>query len=129
MRSLQFCATNLNRLRRQVIAWRRSRPAHGAIPDELWESAATLARSHGASRVSRTLHLDFYKIRRRLREAPTSPPAPTFVEISCPSPATSGGATCAVELSDARGANLRMHLPADAPTLVALAEAFWRRPR
>jgi hypothetical protein len=78
--------------------------------------------------VGRTLHLDFYKLRERLQR-PHLETGPTFVEVGWPTtPATAGG-SCTVELSDGSDQRLRMQMPGDARTLVALAEAFWRRSR
>jgi hypothetical protein len=79
--------------------------------------------------VGRTLHLDFYKLREQLQRPRVESEGPTFVEVSWPrTPATDGG-SCTVELADGSDQRLRMQMPGDAPTLVALAEAFWRRSR
>lgn len=132
----QFSATDLNQLRRQLNTWRRSQSQRTRLPEEVWELATTLARAHGVSHVARTLRLNFYKLRRRLTDAP--PPAaqrvrpgppPGFVELQWEGPANAIGGECIVELSDARGKKMRLRLPGDTPALVGLAEAFWRQQR
>ena len=133
MRVPQFSRTDLNELRQQLIAWRRRRAGGCGIPAEVWAAATALARVHGAGRVGRTLHLDFYKLRERLQRPRVESVGPTFVEVGWPpapamAPAMPGSA-CTVELSDGSNQRLRMQMSGDAPTLVALAEAFWRRAR
>ena len=128
MPSTQFSATDLQQLRQQLDGWRRrSQTQRSPLPEPVWEAATTLARTHGVSRVAQTLHLDFYRLRRRSIQAPPAP-APGFVEIpwtSLTAPAATG--PCTVELSDAQGGKMSVQLAVDSPVLVALAEAFWRR--
>ena len=110
------------------ISWRRSQTRRTPIPEPAWEAAATLARTHGVSRVAQILRLDFYKLRRRsIPGLPSSSP-PGFVEIPWKSLATaSGTASCTVELCDAQGGKMTVQWAGEAAVLVALAEAFWRR--
>lgn len=99
------------------------------IPDEVWEAASELARVHGAGRVGRTLHLDYYKLRERLRTRRDKGGGATFVEVAWPSaPSVVAGEAggCTVELLDGSARRLRMQLAGDAATLVALAQAFWK---
>src|SRR5580765_5959271 len=103
MPSAQFSATDLKHLRQQLNAWRRSQTQRTPIPEPVWEAAATRAGTHGVSRVARTLRLDFYKLRRRSVQAPSSSP-PGFVEIPWLGLAAGAGSRpCAVELSDTQG--------------------------
>jgi len=126
MPAFQFSATDLKQLRQQLNAWRRSQTRRTPIPDPAWEAAATLARTHGVSRVAQTLRLDFYRLRDRSMCAPPSPSG--FVEVpwSALAPA-SDGRPCTIELSDAHGGKMTLQWVADAPGLIALAQAFWRR--
>src|ERR671923_3110550 len=96
MPSTQFSATDLKQLRQQLDAWRRSQSRRTPIPEPAWEAAATLARTHGVSRVAQILRLDFYKLRCRLIAAPPSSSPPGFVEIpwtSLTTPAAAGSST------------------------------------
>ena len=112
--------------------WRQRRAGGRRIPAEAWAAATALARVHGAGRVGRTLHLDFYKLREQLqrpRVESAEGAGPTFVEVGWPTAPSMPGSACTVELSDGSEQRLRMQMSGDAPALVALAEAFWRRSR
>ena len=129
MRTPQFSSQDLNQLHEQLIAWRRRRAGRQRIPAEVWTAATALARVHGAGRVGRTLRLDFYQLRERLQRPRIEPASPTFVEVGWPTAPAMAGRGCTVELLDGSHQRLRMEVSGDAPTLVALAEAFWRRTR
>jgi hypothetical protein len=99
----------------------------------VWELAAALARTHGVSGVSRTLGLSFYKLRRRVQgptALPSGAPAPAgFVELEpVAGPGVSGGA-CVIELCDGSQSRMTIRLSGEGPTVLGLAEAFWRRGR
>jgi hypothetical protein len=123
----------LFKLSRQLDSWRKSQPGRAHVPEEVWELAAALARAHGVSRVSRTLRLSFYKLRRRV-QTPASlpsvaPGASGFIELApVTEPGLSGGA-CVVELCDGGQARMTIRLSGEGPALLGLAEAFWRRGR
>ena len=129
MRAPQFSSSDLNQLRQQLNAWRRTRRGQRRIPDEVWTAAKALARVHGAGQVGRALHLDFYKLRQRLQQGPAESSGPRFVEVGWPnSPALPAlSSSCTVELVDGSGRRMRLQLAGEAPTWVALTEAFWRR--
>ena len=125
-----FSTTDLNRLQRQLSAWRREQTGRTRLPEALWSAASDLARTQGPSRVARALRLDYYKLRKRL--AATSSPlvtAPAFVELKEVPMSEAGPGESAVELSDGTGARMALRVRHDVATLVALAESFWRRPR
>lgn len=82
MHAPRFSRTDLKQLKQQLVAWRRGRGGVRRIPDEVWESASELARVHGAGRVGRTLHLDYYKLRERLRTRRDKGGGATFVEVA-----------------------------------------------
>jgi hypothetical protein len=128
---------DLLELRRQLDDWRQARPGRARLPEELWELAASLAQTHGVTRVARTLRLSFYKLQQRLAppaalpdrpSAPASAPA-GFIELPpLAGPGLSGGG-CVVELCDGRQGRMTLTLSGEGPALLALAEAFWRRGR
>ena len=125
-----FSSTNLNRLRRQLYAWRRCQAGRTPLPEAVWESAIALARTQGVSAVARMLRLDYYKLRERLKHTVSSPARLSgFVEVAPPALPVLSGRSCTVEFSDERGGKMRVHLPELAPALLAMAQAFWRRPR
>lgn len=49
-------------LRRQFQAWRERKGSGEAIPRNLWQGAAALARRHGAGRIALALGLDSHKL-------------------------------------------------------------------
>jgi hypothetical protein len=125
-----FWPTDLRQLQRQLSTWRRQQSGRVRLPEAVWLTAATLAQRHGASLVARTLHLDYYKLRQRSagRSSPTGG-VPAFVELQA---APTLGPVCgdaAVELSDGTGARMTLRVRGELPTVVALAECFWRRGR
>lgn len=125
-----FSTTDLNRLQRQLTAWRREQSGRTRLPEVLWRAATDLARSQGLSRVARVLRLDYYKLRKRLA-ATSSPLAapPAFVELKEAPVFEAGPGESMVELSDGRGVTMTLRVRHDVATLVALAESFWRHPR
>lgn len=129
MQMPEFSRTDLKRCKQQLVAWRRGQRGRHRIADEVWEAATELARVHGAGRVSRTLHLDYYKLRERLSPRQSKGHGATFVEVTWPSAPTvvaGTGGGCTVELLDGSARRVRMELNGDAATLVALAQAFWK---
>jgi hypothetical protein len=124
----QFSHRDLNLLQQQLSAWRRRQVGRRRIPPEAWAAASALARVHGAGTVGRVLRLDFYKLRQRLRPTQAASPIPTFVEVGWPNASALpvSTAACTVELSDATPRRLRMQFSADASTLIALTQAFWK---
>ena len=125
-----FSPTDLRQRQRQLRTWRRQQSGRVRLPEAVWISAATLAQRHGASLVARTLHLDYYKLRQRATGRSSVRGAPAaFVELQvAPAPGPSCG-EAAVELSDGTGARMTLRLRGELPTVVALAESFWRRGR
>jgi hypothetical protein len=121
---------------RRFEAW-RSRRAERLIPPELWQRATELARRHGVHATAGALRLNYYSLRRRVdeggrggsirghRDLRGHAPTPTFVEIG-PTPTSS---ECVVEIEDAQGTKLRVHLKGvGARDLAMLARSFVGRP-
>lgn len=127
----RFSATDLQQLRRQVTSWRGTPRSSRRLPEEIWQAAAHLAGTHGVSRVAQHLRLDYAKLKQRCSRPPepgTRDPGGAcpqgFVEI----PWLGSPAAARVELRDEHGRTMTLQLPGDPAVLVALAEAFWRRP-
>jgi hypothetical protein len=99
-------------VQRQLEAWRKSRRPRARIPEGLWNAAAELSRSYGIHKVARALHLDYYNLKDR-RDGMNpggvdGKAVPSFIEV-VPS-ATSQPAECVIELENARGDKMRIHL-------------------
>jgi hypothetical protein len=77
------------------------------------------------------LHLDYYRLKRRLHADESSPVGARdfdrpsgFVEL--PATALAASRECVIELESTRGARMRVHLKgADVPDLAALSRSFW----
>jgi hypothetical protein len=111
-RMLSRPAPSLMEVSRQFERWRSSRPRGERIPPVLWASALELARSHGVSKTSQVLHLDYYAVQRRLAagsvEAPSSA-AQQFVELTLPS-GSAPTQQCRLEIRDRDGGTVRLEL-------------------
>lgn len=77
-------AADLTALEHDFATWRAQRSRGSRIPAELWGRAASAAKTHGVSRISQRLNLDYYALKRRAEpsELAGSQPAEPFVEIS-----------------------------------------------
>jgi hypothetical protein len=116
---------DLVRGRSRFQAWRKRRQAGKRIPHSLWVLAVRLANSHGISRTSAVLGLDYYGLKKRAEAAASEAQAssPGFVEL--PSPIVVGN-RCLVELHNGAGATMRVHLTSyDAADVEALSRGFW----
>lgn len=109
--------------------WRRHRTGR-AIPEELWTTAAELARRYGVSRTARALRVQYYDLKKRVPVASgadarlAGPAAPaSFVEIlTATTPAPS---ELRVEIEHPSGAKMRLRLPAaEGPLLADLSRVF-----
>jgi hypothetical protein len=80
--------------------------------------------------VARTLRLDYSKLRQRsVSHASPGEGTPAFVELQVAPSVGPSGREAMVELSDGTGARMTLRVRGELPTVVALAESFWRRPR
>jgi hypothetical protein len=115
-------------------AWRQSQTQLTRLPEAVWAAAASLANTHGVGCVARALRLDYNKLKQRVKQdcplalLPAPGPAPAFVELQLADSLAGNSGGCRIELADAAGRKMAMHLPGDSAVL-ALAELFWRRVR
>ena len=127
-----FSTRSLEEVRSRFEVWRKGKDPGSRIPDELWEAAAELSRRLGISPVARALRLDYYGLKKRAERAVAAKmgskpePAPVFVELAVEPPIREPG--CRVEMENAQGARMRIHLPSESGMdLEALSRAFWRQ--
>jgi hypothetical protein len=110
---------------RQFRTWREHRKLGCRIPQTLWAMAIRLTKSHGVSRTSAALGLDYYSLKKRAEGAvaPRQSSGPAFLELT---PPVLVAKQCRLELDNGSGATMRVQLvgydPAD---LEALARGFW----
>ena len=111
--------------RNRFQAWRRLRQRGSRIPQSLWKLAVRLARSHGVSRASAVLNVDYYGLKKRVEAAADSPSSnsPGFVELSAP---VMVGKQGLFELDNGAGATMRVQLVGYAVAEIeVLARSFW----
>ena len=121
----------LESLRQRFERWRRGRKVRSRIPEPLWASAVKVAGTYGIHRTARALRVDYYALKKRVegRHAVSASKAPeevagaTFLEV--PPPVWAGSGQCTLEVEDAGGARLRVHLKGfGPPDLAALSRSF-----
>ena len=117
---------DMEQARQELEAWRSTHPPRCHIPDSLWKRAAELASQHGLYLTSRTLRVDYMRLKKRVQ--PTSPERkstglPRFIELVAPTVA--GIAECVVELEGA-GRRMRIQLKGmGVAELVGLSRMVW----
>jgi len=136
--TLHGVPAGLERLRRRFEQWRQTRDGRSRIPEALWASAVKAAGRYGLNPTARALGLDYYSLKRRVdafpgwlterttgsRDGSGNPATTTFVEL--PPLGAAGSPECIVELEDAGGAKMRIHLKGMlTPDLIALSRSFW----
>ena len=119
--------SRLMKAQQRFAQWRRTHTPGTRIPKPLWAHAVKLASTYGVSKTANTLKLNYQILKKRLEQASSSvqaSPIPAFVELAPPTLAAP--AECIVELEDAAGSKMRIHLKGgDTPDLVALGCSFW----
>jgi hypothetical protein len=70
----------MSRVSRRFERWRSAHTGRLPIPDDLWASAAEVAKEHGVSRTAKILRLEYGKLKRLVQSAAdvsrtTAPPA------------------------------------------------------
>ena len=125
----------MQRICRRFERWRSSHRGRLPIPEELWASAAAVAREHGVFQTAKVLRLEYGKLKRMVEAAPSGvqpvaarPLGPaTFLELVPPpgAPAGPGLSECLIELEGPRG-KIRIQWKATtAPDLASLSRALW----
>ena len=120
-----YRSKQLDDLQKHFDVWRKSHKPRTRIPIPLWKAAVQVAGQYGLHRTARTLHLDYYALKKRLEEDGSKQTAVPFIELS---PAVSVPVPeCVIELEKRDGAILRFHLKGmGMPDLNTLSDAFWR---
>jgi len=138
IRQTRDVPARLEGIQRRFERWRNSHRARSRIPDLLWAVAVKMAQSYGIHRTSRLLRIDYYSLKKRVEQHSDavqgrreSGPMATFVELSPPADhgfaaVPAGACACTLELEDADGSKMRVHLKtATPPDLATLCRSFW----
>ena len=130
----------LEGVRQRFERWRGTHQGRSRIPEPLWQAAVKMADKYGLHRTAKALRVDYYALKKRGEqgsaaasgmlpapeegESAVGSPATTFVELASPVPA--GACQCTLELENAAGAKMRVHLTSrETPDLSALSRSFW----
>ena len=123
-------SVRLEGVQQQFEHWRRTREIPSRIPRRLWAAAVKAARTSGISQTAKALRVNYNALKKRVDEATIGPSGPeraaisTFLELVPPT--RIGSCQCTLELEDASGAKMRVHLQGiEAPDLPALSRSFW----
>jgi hypothetical protein len=114
---------------RAFSQWRRRRKVGSRIPDRLWIRAVKLAQAYGMHPTATALGLDYSSLSKRVRSSSKSatggpPTATRFLEL--PPPLGLHVPECVLELEDAQGAKMRIHLKGiETPDLASLTRSLW----
>jgi hypothetical protein len=125
----------LEAVQRRFEHWRRTRKVLSRVPEPLWAAAVKIAGRCGIAHTAKTLRVNYNVLKKRVeRQAaavqsePAENTAATFLELAPPTRV--GCCQCTLELEDASGAKMRIHLHgAEAPDLTTLSRSFWDRGR
>src|SRR5438309_12125158 len=100
-------ADDLQQLSERLEEWRRVNPRRTRLPEPIWEAAVEMAQRHGLHCTTKTLRMDYSRLKKRLPAGtePSRPVPPAFLELLA-SP-TTGPVECVVELESA-GDRMRM---------------------
>lgn len=116
----------LEQVQAQFEQWRRNRGKRRTIPESLWAAAASLYPAYSLNRISRTLGLDYTRLKHRVQAQSPDPCLPAeaaFIELGFAGTAAAGA--CTVEMRHRRGSMTVQG--AGSRDLMKLARLFWSR--
>ncbi len=130
-RKTRVTRPTMEQARQRFERWRKARPPFSPIPQALWALAVKVASEHGVSQTAQALRLSYNALKKHLGSAGSSAPPPqptaTFVELV---PPPTGFALCTLELENARGDKMKVHLARpEAVDWVALSRSLWSAER
>lgn len=116
-------------LQAQLSQFRSTHPPRTRLPQDLWCTAAELARCHGLYLVARSLKLDYCTLKKHVNSPESGrrwkKAQPKFVELIG---ATRHGVDeYLIEFESARGRKLRIHCKTDTPPDWTALLRAWRR--
>ena len=124
--------SDLKAVRNRFEKWRTTRTGRSRIPESLWSLAVPVAKTHGISRVSRVLRVNYPGLKRRvtaakppsLQEESSSP----FVELDLSRSFLP--TECLIELEERGGSKMTIRLTgSNSLDVIGLSSAFFGRGR
>ena len=116
---------DLLELSQRLEQWRSEQAPRTRLPESIWTAAAEMAQRYGLHRTTKTLRLDYTKLKNRMPAAAqaTEPARSGFLELLAPV-AAAGPAECVVEWESTRG-RMRVAMKGVTPDWASLLRA-WR---
>ena len=108
--------------------WRRDRDKREAIPKALWEAAASLYPAFSLNCISRTLRLNYNRLKHYIHEQSMDSSMPTqtkFIEMDLSSPVPAQQYN--VEMEHRNGDRMTVQ-GMNSQDMIELAQIFWQRP-
>src|ERR1017187_1747024 len=74
---------DLLQLSQRLEEWRSANPPRTRLPEPIWAAAAEMAQRHGLHRTTKTLRMDYTRLKKRLPPAaqPSRLATPAFLEM------------------------------------------------
>jgi hypothetical protein len=118
----------LDDVHKKFEIWRRSRKKRSRIPKKLWEAAVKLSSDYTISHISKSLHLNYVELEKRIitargdKSLPTQA-APSFIEIDLGK--SISNAECVVEIEKRDGSKMKMYFKGEVGlNLLEFGKAF-----
>ena len=118
--------SSLEQVQAPFEQWRRSRDKRRAIPESLWEAAASLYPAFSINRISKTLSLDYTRLKKHVHPQAAElvkPAGTTFIELGI---AGADPVGCTVEMRHRNGSMTAQGI--NSRDLMKIARLFWSRP-
>jgi hypothetical protein len=136
----------LEGLRLRFERWRGTHKPRSRISETLWGSAVKMAGMYGLHRTAKALRLDYYVLKKHVEHGPRKrvgcalkkriaqegialadrPKKGVAAFFELTPPPFVGACECTLDLENAGGAKMRVHLKSiTMPDLAALSQSFW----
>jgi hypothetical protein len=117
---------DLLELSQRLEQWRSEQPPRTRLPESIWTAAVEMAQRYGLHCTTKTLRLDYTKLKNRMPAAAraTEPATRGFLELLAPAAAAGPPVECVVEWESARG-RMRVAMKGVTPDWASLLRA-WR---
>jgi len=131
-KNLTPSSLTLSEVKKKFELWRKTRTNRKPIPQELWDTATNLSKTHSINQISKALRLNYTALKNRVNKKEANQTciqnvqASSFVELNFErSPLVS---ECIVEMQDCSGAKMRMSFKGKTDfDFLELGKAFWRK--
>ena len=118
---------SLDKVQKKFKQWRNSPDRSKAIPDALWEAAASLYPDYSLHRISKALSLNHTKLKHYVHKKSPNPSLPTasFIELGFAEPTLPFRGI--IEMQHQNGARMTMRIT-DSQDLIKITQLFWSQP-